>query len=62
MHYYDNEGGDFYYMGKVHPRAHRQTQIKNDAGNVLPIVNFTFELETPVRDDIYDYFEQPKVI
>ncbi len=38
------------------PIAYAQRTILDDHGNELPIVNFKLELETPVRDDYYDYF------
>lgn len=52
----DNEGSDFYYLGRVTPKAWKQTKIRNDDGDELPIVNFTLQLETTVKDDIYAYF------
>ena len=54
----DDEGTDFYYMGRVTPilGKERETTIKNDKGVSLPIMNFQFRLEHPVRNDIYDYF------
>ena len=51
----DDEGKDFYYMGKVAPKKWVQTTQDNDEGKELPIVNFTFEMENDVRDDIYEY-------
>ncbi len=51
----NDEGADFYYLGEVHPIHWHETTIRNDAGIVLPIMNFELELETPVREDIYDY-------
>ena len=51
------EGTDFYYMGKVKPIEWKQTVIQNDKGQELPIMNFIFELEKTVQDDIYDYIE-----
>ena len=52
----DDEGSDFYYMGRVEPVTYEQKTILDDNGNELPIVNFKLRLETPVRDDYYDYF------
>lgn len=52
----DGEGSDFYYMGKVKPKSWSQTTIKNNKGKELPIMNFIFELEHSVREDIYEYF------
>lgn len=51
----DGEGSDFYYLGPVQPCNPCQTTIRNDQGQELPIVNFRLLLETPVREDIYDY-------
>jgi superfamily II DNA or RNA helicase len=52
----NGEGTDFYYMGQVRPINWREKTIRNDAGKVLPIMNFQLELEYTVQDDIYDYF------
>ena len=52
----DDEGSDFYYMGRVEPISYEQKTILDDNGDELPIVNFRLLLETPVRDDYYDYF------
>ena len=52
----DGEGSDFYYMGLVEPIYWEQTEISNDNGKKLPIMNFHLQLEHSVRDDIYDYF------
>ena len=50
------EGKDFYYMGKVAPIEYQQTEIENDKGQKLPIMNFKMKLEHAVREDIYEYF------
>lgn len=52
----DGEGTDFYYMGQVHPIAWKQTEIYNDDGKALPIMNFQLKMEQSVREDIYQYF------
>lgn len=52
----DGEGSDFYYMGLVEPTYWEQTEISNDDGKMLPIMNFHLQLEHNVRDDIYHYF------
>ena len=51
----DDEGSDFYYMGEVCPIAWRQTTIKNDKEEELPIMNFKLKLKNPVREDLYEY-------
>lgn len=52
----DGEGTDFYYIGKVSPIDYMQTEIENDNGQKLPIMNFKMKLEHSVREDIYEYF------
>jgi superfamily II DNA or RNA helicase len=52
----DDEGSDFYYIGPVTPKESKETEILNDKGKSLPIVNFKLELNYPVREDIYNYF------
>lgn len=52
----DGEGSDFYYMGLAEPICWEQTQISNDDGKMLPVMNFHLQLEHSVRDDIYHYF------
>lgn len=52
----DGEGSDFYYMGMVEPIHWEQTEISNDDGKKLPIMNFHLQLVSGVRDDIYHYF------
>lgn len=52
----DDEGKDFYYMGQVEPFDFIQTTIKSKDGD-LPIVNIKYNLHIPVKDELYDYFE-----
>ena len=52
----DDEGKDFYYMGQVEPFDFIQTTIKSKDGG-LPIVNIKYNLHIPVKDELYDYFE-----
>ena len=52
----DNEGTDHYYLGRIHYMSHSETTCEGNNGEIEPIVNFQFQIETPVRDDIYDYF------
>lgn len=53
---HDEEGSDFYYMGRVTPVEWREMVIQNDNGQELPIMNFKLKLEHSVRSDIYEYF------
>ena len=43
-------------MGRVTPTDYQQTEIENDKGQKLPIMNFKMKLEHAVREDIYEYF------
>jgi hypothetical protein len=43
-------------MGRVYPKHWKETTIKNDKGQELPIMNFELQLEHSVRSDIYEYF------
>ena len=52
----DDEGKDFYYMGRTTPFAWIETTIKDNNGNDLPIVNFKYKLQTELKDDFYSYF------
>ena len=56
----DSEGKEFYYLGNVFPILNgnnkpNQTVILKD-GKKLPIVNFKFELETPLEERLYHEF------
>ena len=52
----DDEGKDFYYIGQAVPFDWKETTIKNDKGQILPIVNFKYELQNEVKDELYSYF------
>ena len=51
----NDEGIEFYYIGKLTPLKYKQL-YRNIDGKEKPIVNFTFEINTPVKDELYDYF------
>ena len=55
----DNEGSDFYYLGRVKPFSSKQMKQEGDNGELLDIVNIKFELENTVPDDLYEYFGGP---
>ena len=52
----DDEGKDFYYIGRVTPFDAIETTIKNNKGKELPIVNFKLKIEKEVKDELYSYF------
>lgn len=51
----NDEGIEFYYIGKLTPLKYKQL-YRNIGGKDKPIVNFTFKINTPVKDELYDYF------
>ncbi|MBQ9025592.1 MAG: DEAD/DEAH box helicase [Methanobrevibacter sp.] len=51
----NDEGIEFYYIGKLTPLKYKQL-YRNIDGKDKPIVNFTFDINTPVKDELYDYF------
>lgn len=53
----DNEGTDFYYIGKMltDSESKEQTQIPNESGQMLPVVNIQFDIEPAVPQNIYNY-------
>ena len=54
----DSEGSDFYYMGDMQPIEYHQKNIANDKGEKLPIVNIVFNMDTPVEENLFRYFEE----
>lgn len=55
----DNEGTDFYYIGKMKTdyESKEQTQIPNEKGQMLPVVNLQFDIEPSVPQNLYSYLE-----
>ncbi len=51
----NDEGIEFYYIGKLTPLKYKQ-RYRNIDGKDKPIVNFTFKIENPVKDELYSYF------
>jgi superfamily II DNA or RNA helicase/SOS-response transcriptional repressor LexA len=56
----NDEGIEFYYMGDVEPQIDKvtQTTMNTDSGKVVSVVNFTFNLSTPVADEMYQYLKE----
>ncbi len=48
------EGTDFYYLGDVSIISESITQDTTDKGS--PVVHFKFQMDSPVIDDLYNYF------
>ena len=53
----DDEGKDFYYMGDIEPKNPLIDTTVNDKGQILSIVNITFEMMDEVEESIYRYLE-----
>ncbi len=51
----NDEGIEFYYIGKLTPLSYRQV-YRNIDGREHPIVNFKFLIENEVKDELYSYF------
>ena len=51
----DDEGLDFYYIGKLSPLSHQQLFREID-GKQNPIVNFKFKIDHTVDENLYNYF------
>ncbi len=55
----DNEGTDYYYIGnmKTDYDSKEQTQISDEKGQLLPVVNLQFDIEPSVPLSLYNYIE-----
>ena len=51
----NDEGIEFYYIGKLTPLSYRQV-YRNIDGKDQPIVNFKFKIHSEVKDELYSYF------
>lgn len=58
----DDEGRDFYYLGKANPdREHaKQAVMHNDDGEDLPVVHIPLVMEIPVEYKLYRYIQEGK--
>ncbi len=45
----------FYYLGKAHVTDSAQDEEKNEDGVAVPVVRFKLALDTPVRQDLFEY-------
>ncbi len=55
----DSEGSEFYYLGKLNTvkNSAQESIIKNDNDEQLSVVNIQFDMQTPVPQNLYHYFE-----
>lgn len=47
----------YYYLGNMKPISFREKQMKKN-NKYVPVVNIEFKMETPVREDIYNYITE----
>ena len=51
----DEDGApEFYYFGHIH--ATGETDVFTMPGTTKKAVRIMYDLETPIREDLYDYF------
>ncbi len=53
----NDEGTEFYYMGDVTPQkeSFEQTSMPNETGKPVSVVKVIFDMEVPVKHDMYKY-------
>ena len=51
----NDEGIEFYYIGKLTPLSYEQ-KFRQINDKSQPIVNFIFEIDCEVKDELYSYF------
>lgn len=58
----DNDGKDFYYCGRAHPNKSTVQNAKtyDKKGKEQDVVSIEFKLDTPVREDIFEYITNDK--
>jgi len=60
----DDEGSDFYYLGKATPdkASVEQTEMKDKNGKELPVVTMNMIMEKSIDNKIYDYIKDGNVL
>lgn len=53
----DAEGGDHYYLGAAKAREATETTMPGNDGNELPVVSMLLDLEAPISQGLFDYFD-----
>ncbi|WP_456272426.1 DUF3427 domain-containing protein [Bacillus sp. AK031] len=58
----DDEGTDFYYLGKALPElgSEEEGTMVNDKGKILPVVRMNLHLENEVESSLYHYLMEDK--
>ena len=53
----DNDGTDFFYLGRARAGHALQTEIKDKTGKLLPIVRMALKFDHPMPQGLFDYFQ-----
>ena len=53
----DNDGTDFFYLGRASAGNALQTEMKDKKGNLLPVVRMTLKFDEPIPQGLFDYFQ-----
>lgn len=51
----DKDSKEFYFLGEVFPTGHEGLRMTTMPGTTKSVVEITYQLETPVRADLYDF-------
>ncbi|MEH7538499.1 DUF3427 domain-containing protein, partial [Bacillus thuringiensis] len=60
----DDEGSDFYYLGKARPdkTSVEQTEMQDKNGKELSVVTMNMIMEKSVDNKLYDYLKDSNVL
>lgn len=53
----DNDGTDFFYLGRARAAQHFQTDMKDKDGKSIPVVRVTLQFIDPIPQGLFDYFQ-----
>lgn len=53
----DNDGTDFFYLGRAGAGQHFQTDMQDKDGNTIPVVRVTLQFTEPISQGLFDYFQ-----
>ncbi|MER3390580.1 MAG: DUF3427 domain-containing protein [Microcella sp.] len=53
----DNDGTDFFYLGRAEAGHALQTEMKDKKGTLLPVVRMTLKFDQPMPQGLFDYFQ-----
>lgn len=53
----DNDGTDFFYLGRARAGHYFQTDMLDKDGKSIPVVRVTLQFDEPIPQGIFDYFQ-----